>query len=80
MIKPLPKRTRAVRISAINPDSGKEHHFNSIRDAAKQVGCSTTSIHRALDEVDYTCCGYRWRRDDLPLAEMLDLVTIEVEE
>lgn len=58
-------------MSAIDPGSKREHHFNSISDAAKQVGCSTTSIHRALLDPSYTCSGYSWRRDDLDLEELL---------
>lgn len=70
MIPALPRRTRARPVSAINPDSKKEFHFLSIREAAKAVGCSATAIHRALEHPEFTARGYHWRRDDFDVNDM----------
>ncbi len=41
-------------------DGGIIESFNSMKDASKSVGCSTTNIHRVLRGEQKTAGGYKW--------------------
>jgi group I intron endonuclease len=48
----------------INPDTGEEIKFRSVRDAAKATNSSHPNISRAAKNPNYTCAGFKWRYAD----------------
>jgi hypothetical protein len=62
------QRTRAApstRMRAVirTDAAGNERRFHCLREAAHEMGCSTTAIHTACNS-DREFRGYRWRKVD----------------